>query len=88
MASIEPELTSKTEIVAKSEPLGFPPVACLRSQAGLQEVAVIHEALVSMASDAEGRDVLSLLKLDGFADEPDSLFDSIASKVELVKGLG
>jgi hypothetical protein len=31
---------------------------------------------------------LSLLQLDGFADEPDSLFDSIASKVELVKGLG
>ena len=32
MSSIEPELTAKTEIVAVSEPLGFPPIACLKNQ--------------------------------------------------------
>lgn len=88
MTAIEPQLTEKTEIVSKSELLGFPPIACLRSQAGSQDTALIHEALVSMTSDSEGRDVLALLKLEGFADEPETLFDSIAKKMELVKGLG
>jgi phosphonate transport system substrate-binding protein len=88
MASLEPALTSKTEVVSKSEFLGFPPVACLKSQAGSEEVGLLHQALVTMASDPEGQDVLSLLKLDGFSDEPDELFDAIAAKVLLVRGLG
>ncbi len=88
MSSLEPELTSKTEIVSKSELLGFPPVACLKSEAGSQDVALLHDALLSMTTDPEGREVLALLKLDGFADEPDQLFDSIAAKVDLVQSLG
>lgn len=88
MASIEPELTGKTEIVAMSELLGFPPIACLKSQRMSEGVELLHQALVEMAQDDEGRHVLNLLKLDGFADEPDSLFDTIAAKMMLVRGLG
>ena len=32
MASLEPGLTSGTEVIRKSELLGFPPVACLARQ--------------------------------------------------------
>ena len=88
MASIEPELTGKTEIVAISELLGFPPIACLKSRRPSEGVLLLHQALVEMAQDEEGKHVLDLLKLDGFADEPDSLFDSIAAKMMLVRGLG
>ena len=88
MASIEPELTGKTEIVAMSELLGFPPIACLKSQRQSEGVGLLHRALVEMAQDEEGRHVLGLLKLDGFADEPDSLFDTIGAKMMLVRGLG
>ena len=88
MASIEPDLTGKTEIVAVSELLGFPPIACLMSQRESEGVGLLHKALVEMAQDEEGRRVLGLLKLDGFADEPESLFDSIAAKMMLVRGLG
>ena len=88
MSSIEPALTGKTEIVAVSELLGFPPIACLKSQQNAEGVKLLHQALVEMAHDDGGRHVLDMLKLDGFADEPDRLFDSIAAKMMLVRGLG
>ena len=88
MSSIEPELTDKTEIVAKSELLGFPPVACLKSKRLSDGVSLLHQALVEMASDEEGSHVLDMLKLDGFTDEPEQLFDTIAAKMVLVRTLG
>jgi phosphonate transport system substrate-binding protein len=88
MSSIEPELTAKTEIVAVSELLGFPPIACLKNQRLSEGVELLHQALVEMAQDEEGKHVLNMLRLDGFADEPETLFDSIAAKMMLVRGLG
>jgi phosphonate transport system substrate-binding protein len=88
MSELEPELTSRTKIIRKSEELGFPPVACLRSQISSDTVKRIQAALVGMRDDPEGKDVLKLLRLDGFAEEPDSLFDTIVAKMQLVKGLG
>ena len=88
MTTIEPELTDKTEIVRKSELLGFPPIACLKSQRMSEGVELLHRALVEMAKDDEGRHVLNLLKLDGFADEPESIFDTITAKMLLVRSLG
>ena len=41
-----------------------------------------------MAQDEEGKQILNMLRLDGFADEPETLFDSIAAKMMLVRGLG
>lgn len=88
MSSLEPELTAKTEIVAVSELLGFPPIACLRTQRLSEAVELLHKALIEMSEDDEGRHVLGMLKLDGFADEPETLFDTIAAKMMLVRGLG
>jgi len=88
MSSIEPELTSRTEIVAVSELLGFPPIAGLKSQRESEGVRLLHQALVEMAQDDEGKHVLGLLKLDGFADEPESIFDTISAKMMLVRSLG
>lgn len=88
MSSIEPELTAKTEIVAVSELLGFPPIACLRNQRLSEGVELLHKSFVEMAQDEEGKQILNMLRLDGFADEPETLFDSIAAKMMLVRGLG
>ena len=87
MASLEPELTSRTKVIRKSELLGFPPVACLDTQANSTDVDLIRKALLSMVDDSEGRTILSLLKLDGFAEEPRSLFDPIAAKMHLLRSL-
>ncbi len=88
MSSIEPELTAKTEIVSVSELLGFPPIACLKTQRLSEGVELLHQALIEMAQDNDGKHVLNMLRLDGFADEPETLFDSIAAKMMLVRGLG
>lgn len=85
MAELEPELTGKTRILRKSEELGFPPVACLRNNRDAPQIALLRQALLEMRNDDEGRQVLSLLKLDGFAEEPESLFDLIAAKMNLVR---
>ncbi len=87
MASLEPALTSKTVVIHRSELLGFPPVACLSRQAKDGDVLIMQRALFAMAGDAGGREVLKLLRLDGFAEEPTSLFDPIAAKMRLVRSL-
>lgn len=87
MSSLEPELTSRTMVIRKSELLGFPPVACLAAQTNSTDVELIRKALLSMANDPEGRAILSLLKLDGFSEEPQSLYDPIAAKMQLIRGL-
>ena len=40
-----------------------------------------------MRDDPEGRSVLSLLRLDGFAEEPPELYAPIAAKMRLVRNL-
>lgn len=87
MASIEPDLTNRTKVMLKSELLGFPPVACLASQAASSDVTAIRSALLAMREDPEGRSVLSLLRLDGFAEEPPELYAPIAAKMRLVRSL-
>jgi ABC-type phosphate/phosphonate transport system substrate-binding protein len=88
MAEIEPELTSKTGVALRSEWLGFPPVACPRKIEDTAPVQAIKSALLGMNTDEEDREVLRLLRLDGFSDELPSLFDAIATKMEQVRSLG
>lgn len=87
MASLEPNLTSKTKVMRKSELLGFPPVACLARQSAEEGVTLIRKALLDMGNDPGGAEVLELLRLDGFAEEPASLFDPISAKMLAVRSL-
>jgi phosphonate transport system substrate-binding protein len=88
MAEIEPDLTSRTAVVQRSEWLGFPPIACPRSLESTESINRLHAALIGMAVDPAGRDVLRLLRLDGFSREPPTLYDTIAAKVERVRSFG
>lgn len=87
VTALEPDLRARTKVIRKSELLGFPPVACLTRRAADEDVRSIQSALVSMAEDDEGREILRILRLDGFAEEPVSLFDPIAAKMRLVRSL-
>lgn len=88
MSEIEPELTGKTSVLRKSEWLGFPPIACARTLIDTPLAAAIRGALTAMGEDPAGRDVLSLLRLDGFISGEPALFDGIARKYALVRNLG
>lgn len=88
MAEIEPDLTSKTRVVRKSEWLGFPPIACAKALRGSEATTRIAQALLTMAEDPAGRQVLDLLRLDGFIAGEDALFRGIAQKFDQVRKLG
>jgi phosphonate transport system substrate-binding protein len=82
----EQDLVAGTRIIRKSELLGFPPIACAIADANAPAISRLRDALVNMASDAQGRVVLSMLRLDGFSVEQPELFDGIAAKMKLVRG--
>ena len=88
VSEIEPALTSKTRVLRKSEWLGFPPVACAKTLAGTPRATAIAAAFMAMAEDPGGREVLNMLRLDGFTHGEPTLFESIAQKFELVRSLG
>lgn len=88
MSEIEPELTSRTRVLRRSEWLGFPPVACARAARHSEAVVAIQRALLTMADDPAGRQALDMLRLDGFTAGEPSLFDGIARKYERIRSLG
>lgn len=88
MSEIEPELTSRTRVVRKSEWLGFPPVACAKTSRDTELANAIERALLTMAEDPVGREALHMLRLDGFAAGEAALFDGIARKYDQVRSLG
>lgn len=81
LAIIEPELTARTRVVAKSEWLGFPPVCTRRDRSGSEPVQVLQEALLGLGQNEEGLMALASLQLDGFQLASPTLFDGIAARM-------
>jgi phosphonate transport system substrate-binding protein len=77
LARQHPELTKQTRIVTKSPEFGFPPFVSRRSVDSADENA-FRNALISMSRDAEGRELLEELNLDGFVPGNDIIYHSIA----------
>jgi phosphonate transport system substrate-binding protein len=88
LAEVETSLVSRTRVVARSEPLGFPPIACAAADADTPAMMQLREAFVRMPEAEDGRGVLAMLRLDGFAVEKPDLFDGIRSKMRLIRGGG
>jgi phosphonate transport system substrate-binding protein len=88
MSSTEPGLTDATTILHKSQWLGFPPIACPQAIGDSEPIARFTAALTGMRRTETGRQLLDLLKLDGFETSADSLFDTIATQVDTVRRLG
>ena len=88
VAELEPNLTAGTRILKASEWLGFPPIAAPRTPIDDVRLNTLTTALLKMSKDVEGRAVLQMLRLDGFAVEDPKLFDSISTKAALVAAAG
>jgi len=88
LAEVEPELTARTRVVWRSDWMGFPPVATAVTNAGAEPTRRFQAALAGMASEAAGRRLLAMLRLDGFNVADPSLFDGIARLVETVRRAG
>jgi phosphonate transport system substrate-binding protein len=87
MREIEPELVRRTRPLRKSEWLGFPPVATSKALSGSRRIGALTGALLSMAEKPEGRRVLEMLRLTGFTASDEGIFDGIAAKVAMLRGV-
>jgi len=76
LASIQPELTNQTRIVAKSVEFGFPPIV-VRSGMNTADTIAMQNALLGMAKDQEGRALLTRLNLSGFAPGNEKLYEVV-----------
>ncbi|MDZ7823026.1 MAG: PhnD/SsuA/transferrin family substrate-binding protein [Ahrensia sp.] len=85
MLEMEPELVSRTRILRKSQWLGFPPIATSVKFAGSQKIHLLQTALIDMANNAQGRQVLELFKLTGFGLPQEANFDGIAQMVSKLR---
>lgn len=85
MSEREPDLVRTTRIVYRSEQLGFPPIVTPNSIRDTLAVRTLAPALLDMASDPLGRDILSVLALDGFTHGTPNMYESTLEKWRVVK---
>lgn len=85
LATIEPELTARTRVVARSEWLGFPPVCTRRDSAGSEPIQALQEALLGLGQTEVGQRALASLQLDGFQPASTALFDGIAARMAVLE---
>jgi phosphonate transport system substrate-binding protein len=81
----EPDLVSRTRVLRRSELLGFPPIACLRTNHENDGISALTQALTAMPGDERGKRILDILQLDGFSVEPETTFAGIAQNYALVQ---
>lgn len=84
LAIFRPEITEKTRIIEKSQGFGFPPIVA-RLAANPNTVNLMKTTLEGMDEDVDGQALLAQLKLDGFGNYPDSLFNGIRAVANRVK---
>ncbi len=85
MREREPELINKTRVVYTSEKLGYPPIVGLKSAQETTTAKAISAAFLEMPRDALGRQILSILELDGFTKADPELYQGTLEKWLLVK---
>ena len=81
----EPKLANKTRVVYASEKLGFPPIVGLTSASDTALAKAISAAFMEMPSHPLGRNVLSMLALDGFTQATPDLYRGTLEKWLVVK---
>jgi phosphonate transport system substrate-binding protein len=84
LAEFHPALTRATRVIERSPEFGHPPFVA-RPDIPLAELQRFQRALLDMPADAEGAELLQLLRLDGFVAGQPSLFDEIARMAARVR---
>lgn len=81
LAVIEPDLTARTRVIARSEWLGFPPVCARHDSLASEPVRALQSALMRLPATPEGREALASLQLDGFQQATIGLYEGIAGRM-------
>lgn len=86
LAQVEPDLTARTKVIARSEKLGFPPFVTRKDHIDSPSVKLLRKALFDLAASLDGQAALGLLQLDGIAPGDLQLFDGIRARMRDVQG--
>ena len=86
LAQVEPDLTARTKVIARSEKLGFPPFVTRKDHIDSASVNLLRKALFALAASPDGQAALGLLQLDGIASGNLQLFDGIRARMRDVQG--
>jgi ABC-type phosphate/phosphonate transport system substrate-binding protein len=65
----------------------IPPIATSQQYRGKPAVIALKQAFLTMKETEQGRHILQLLKLTGFAKPDDKWFEGIAAKVAALRGV-
>jgi phosphonate transport system substrate-binding protein len=84
---LEPDITRQTQVIARSEWLGFPPFCARKDQIESEAILAFRSALLEMARTVDGKNALRALQLDGFILADASLFDGIARRMHSLSDL-
>lgn len=87
LTQVEPDLTSATKVIARSEMMGFPPFVTRKTHVDTEAVVRLRDALFRLATLPEGWAALKLLQLDGVIAGQTALFDSIRLRMRDVQDL-
>ena len=82
-----PELTLRTRIAGRSPEFGFPPIVA-RASVRQGEFDAMRRVLLGMADEAQGRELLKRLNLEGFTPGNEELFDGIERMMKVVDRFG
>lgn len=83
LARLHPELTARTRIVERSPRFGFPPFVA-RASVGMSDFAGMQSVLRQMSDDADGRELLKRLHLDGFEPGKPALYNGVLAMSRMV----
>lgn len=81
LAKVRPDITAKTRIAWKSPLYGFPPLVAQRNVSP-SDFALIQRVLMEMPGNAQGRELLNRLNLDGFIKGSPKLYDGVAAMMQ------
>ncbi len=82
LAKVEPDLTRRTRVVTRSVEFGFPPFVANNTLAEADYQA-LRRVLMEMAKNAQGRELLAKLHLDGFIEASPALYANVEEMVRL-----
>ena len=85
MREREPGLINKNLVSCTRPKLGFPPIVGLKSVQETTTAKAISAAFLEMSMDPLGRQILSILELDGFTKADPDLYQGTLEKWLLVK---
>lgn len=85
LSQVNPELTSRTRVVSRSEAFGFPPLVARRTL-DKKTIKSVQNAMLHMNKDVEGEALLRRLRLDGFTAGNPELFNNIRRMMVAVRG--